>query len=395
MTQADPLVTIVTPSYNQGRFIRDTIESVLTQDYPYIEYIIMDGGSTDETAEVVKPYLDRLTFISERDNGQSHAINKGFALAHGEIVAWLNSDDLYLPGAIRRAVDAFKTNAYAGVVYGEGNQIDEVGKLKQRFLFTQQFDLWKLVFLSDYILQQTVFFRKAAMDAVGAVREDLHFVMDWDILIRLGKHFEFLYIPEPLGALREYAEAKTAVGGSRRIGEIRDMLREHTGSWLPPGLIIYGLASFQRVLHLRVEPWRPPFDFFGKVLKKIAFHICYPITRRVMAYGQSWHRDGWAGPKIRVMLPEGGGTAIVRGMIPGSIPGLKTQTLTVKHRGREIARQTFNPGKFEMAVAMPAWSTRYPVLTIESSDVFVLSRISQSTDQRNLSLQLFEVKWAH
>jgi len=95
------------------------------------------------------------------------------------------------------------------------------------------------------------------------------------------------------------------------------------------------------------------------------------------------------------MLPEGGGTAIVRGMIPGSIPGLKTQTLTVKHRGREIARQTFNPGKFEMAVAMPAWSTRYPVLTIESSDVFVLSRISQSTDQRNLSLQLFEVKWAH
>src|SRR5579872_2956802 len=115
----DPLVTIVTPSYNQGRFIRATIESVLTQDYPNIEYIIMDGASTDETADVVRPYLDRLTFVSEPDRGQSHAINKGFARARGEIVAWLNSDDLFLPGAVRRAVEAFRAAPQSGVVYGE------------------------------------------------------------------------------------------------------------------------------------------------------------------------------------------------------------------------------------------------------------------------------------
>ncbi len=108
MTAHEPLVTIVTPSFNQGRFIRETIESVLTQDYPHVEYIIMDGASTDETADVVRPYLDRVRFISEPDRGQSHAINKGFALARGEIVAWLNSDDLFLPGAIRHAVDAFQ-----------------------------------------------------------------------------------------------------------------------------------------------------------------------------------------------------------------------------------------------------------------------------------------------
>src|SRR5450755_863659 len=114
----EPLVTIETPSYNQGCFIRATIESVLSQDYPQVEYIIMDGGSTDETASVVKDYASRLTFISEKDRGQSHAINKGFRMAQGSILGWLNSDDLYLPGCIRSAVDAFQRNAAAGAVYG-------------------------------------------------------------------------------------------------------------------------------------------------------------------------------------------------------------------------------------------------------------------------------------
>src|SRR5579862_2592962 len=148
-----PLVTIVTPSYNQGRFIRATIESVLSQDYPNVEYIVMDGGSTDDTASIVTPYLDRLTFISESDRGQSHAINKGFALARGSIVAWLNSDDLFLPGAISRAVEAFRARPDAAAVYGKGYQIDETGGIKSEFPHTQHFDRWKLVYFSDYILQ--------------------------------------------------------------------------------------------------------------------------------------------------------------------------------------------------------------------------------------------------
>src|SRR5262252_7976679 len=101
---SDPIVTVVTPSYNQGQYIRATIESVLAQDYPHIEYIVMDGGSTDETASVAKEYSSRLTFVSEKDRGQSHAINKGFQLARGPVVSWLNSDDLYLPGAVCTAV---------------------------------------------------------------------------------------------------------------------------------------------------------------------------------------------------------------------------------------------------------------------------------------------------
>src|SRR6266536_4673227 len=128
-----PLVTIVTPSFNQGSFIRATIESVLSQDYPLVEYIIMDGGSTDETASVVKDYASRLTFISEKDRGQSHAINKGFQMARGGVVAWLNSDDLYLPGSVRTAVETLENSPAAGAVYGDGYLIDHSGQILCRF----------------------------------------------------------------------------------------------------------------------------------------------------------------------------------------------------------------------------------------------------------------------
>src|SRR5262245_18944056 len=141
-----PLVTVVTPSFNQGRFIRATIESVLSQDYPDIEYIVMDGGSTDDTAEVVKDFAGRLTWISEKDRGQSHAINKGFRMAKGEIVAWINSDDSLVPGAVAHAVRAFVHHPEAGAVYGEGYLIDRAGRITSRFPATEPFNLWKLIY---------------------------------------------------------------------------------------------------------------------------------------------------------------------------------------------------------------------------------------------------------
>src|SRR5579862_2145504 len=126
---SNPLVTIVTPSFNQGPFIRATIESVLSQNYEPIEYIIMDGGSTDETPSVVKDYSSRLTWISERDRGQSHAINKGFQRANGSIVSWINSDDWILPGAVASAVAGFAAHPSAGAVYGEGYLLDRAGQI--------------------------------------------------------------------------------------------------------------------------------------------------------------------------------------------------------------------------------------------------------------------------
>ncbi|NVO00781.1 MAG: glycosyltransferase, partial [Geobacteraceae bacterium] len=126
---APPKITIVTPSYNQGRFLEKTILSVLDQGYPNLEYIVIDGGSTDESVEIIKKYADRLTYwVSEPDRGQSHAINKGFERATGEIFGWLNSDDWYHPGALQAVAEAFAANPDVGAVVGAGEMVDEEGK---------------------------------------------------------------------------------------------------------------------------------------------------------------------------------------------------------------------------------------------------------------------------
>src|SRR5438128_8552250 len=131
--EALPLVSIVTPSYNQGRFIEDTIRSVLAQDYPNLEYIVVDGGSTDHTLDVLRRYEGRLRWVSEPDRGQSEAINKGFRMARGEIVSWLNSDDTYVPGAIGKAVAHLGARPEVVMVYGEGYLLDEGGRVTRRF----------------------------------------------------------------------------------------------------------------------------------------------------------------------------------------------------------------------------------------------------------------------
>ncbi|HLA97025.1 MAG TPA: glycosyltransferase family 2 protein, partial [Anaerolineales bacterium] len=129
-----PLVSIVTPSFNQGRFLEETIQSVLAQDYPRIEYLIVDGGSTDGSLEIIRRYADRLGWwVSEPDRGQTEALNKGFARARGEIFAWLNSDDTYLPQAVSEAVAYLQAHPEAGMVYGDANLVDEHGRVIGKF----------------------------------------------------------------------------------------------------------------------------------------------------------------------------------------------------------------------------------------------------------------------
>jgi glycosyltransferase involved in cell wall biosynthesis len=283
-TPASPRVSIVTPSYNQGRFIRATIESVLSQDYPDVEYIIMDGGSTDETAAIAKEYASRLTFISEPDRGQAHAINKGWAMSTGPILAWLNSDDVLLPGAVRNAVDAIARHPEAGAVYGDGNRIDADGGLLGPFDCTGPFDLWKLIHLEDYILQQTVFFRRDALRAAGWLREDLHYVMDWDILIRIGKQRGLHYIAKPMGCIREYPEAKSFAGGKARLREIAALMKEHAGTRFTPGYFVYALHAWRQILTARVA-WPPA--------QRIINLACGGIADRIRKRGEKQtHQNG-------------------------------------------------------------------------------------------------------
>lgn len=294
-----PLVTIVTPSYNQGEFIRATIESVLAQDYPRVEYVIMDGGSTDQTAAIVAEYAGRLTWISEKDRGQAHAINKGFALARGEIVAWLNSDDILLPGAVTCAVRAFERTPAAGAIYGEGYLMDRAGRLTRRFPATEPFNLWKLVYLSDYILQQSAFFRRSALEEIGWLDEDLHYALDWDLLIRLAKRYGLQYVPEYLGALREYPEAKSFSGGLRRVEEIRRVLERHTGLKRAPGFWIYGLDTHRCLWKDRLRRCSPRWLRFPVTVLCGLIHFAADVPiMLILRFSRHFYPDDTAGNSV-------------------------------------------------------------------------------------------------
>lgn len=353
-----PIVTIVTPSYNQGEFVRATIESVLAQDYPHIEYIVMDGGSTDRTAAIAAEYASRLIWISERDRGQAHAINKGFQRAKGDIVAWLNSDDILLPGAVTRAVKAFEdaipgVSGGIGAIYGEGYLMDREGRFTRRFPATEPFNLWKLTYLSDYVLQQSTFFRRGAVEEVGWLDEELHYALDWDLLIKLGKRFGLHYVPEYFGALREYPEAKSFAGGRARIEEIRRVLARHTGLHRAPGYWTYGLANLHERWKQRGEQPRPAWLRVPGRIASFGMHIATGVPiMLILRHAQGLYPDRWASDRLKWMLPEGTGEVVVRGCVPED-SRLAGQTLAVHAGGREWGRWPVGPGDFELRFQRP------------------------------------------
>ncbi|HMH51956.1 MAG TPA: glycosyltransferase family 2 protein [Candidatus Acidoferrum sp.] len=240
-----PLVTVVTPSFNHGRFIRETIESVLTQTYPRIEYLVMDGGSTDETVDVLTSYGNRLTWMSEPDGGQTQAINKGWRRARGTILAYLNSDDTYLPGAVETAVRAFDAQPDAAAVYGEGYHVDEAGRVIERYP-TEPFDMARLA-QTCFICQPTVFLRREAVARVGYLDESRRYCMDYDLWIRLGQASRFVYVPAYLATTRRHAASVTSALRGPVHAEILDTVYRHFGrvssQW------VYGYA--RSVLHGR------------------------------------------------------------------------------------------------------------------------------------------------
>jgi glycosyltransferase involved in cell wall biosynthesis len=386
-----PLVTIVTPSFNQGRFIRETIESVFSQDYPHIEYIVMDGGSKDETADVVKEYAGRLTWISERDRGQSDAINKGFRMARGEIVAWLNSDDILLPGAVSQAVAAFERKPQMGAVYGEGYLIDIDSKVKGRFPYTQPMDLWRLTYLSDFILQQALFLRRTVLEELNYLDEGLHYTMDWDLLIRIASRYDVDYINAYLGAIREHGQAKTALGGLRRASEIRLMLQRHTGMRLSPGFLVYGVDTYQQVwcdwLATRIpHPAR-------ELLQRAVRTACSIVIGKAATGSQGLYADGWAGPRLRYVLQRGSGEVQVKGELPDLRGSLEGQTVTIHCGGRRVLRAALQNGPFTLTFSPPA--TDGPLhLEIRASRFVIPQAALGADDPRRISYIVHKIEWA-
>jgi glycosyltransferase involved in cell wall biosynthesis len=201
-----PVVSVVTPCLNQEKFIAETIRSVLLQGYPELEYIIIDGGSTDGSVEVIKEYEPWLTYwISEPDRGQSHAVNKGWKRAHGEILGWVNSDDTYNPGALGYAAGTLQHNPAVSMVYSDMNYIDVSSKVIYR-LRSQPYDFHKLL-LDNYVTQSTVFLRREVLDRVGLLDERYRLIMDHELWLRIGRANKVAYLPGAvLANLRIYPE---------------------------------------------------------------------------------------------------------------------------------------------------------------------------------------------
>ncbi|KTD43972.1 glycosyltransferase [Legionella parisiensis] len=223
-----PLVSIVTPSYNQGRFLKRTIDSVLSQDYPHIEYIVIDGGSTDDSVDILSSYSDRFFWISEPDNGQTHAINKGMKQAKGEIFAYLNSDDVLTPGAIQKVVDFFLNHPTCDMVYGQADYINE----HDNIIGTYRTDEYSFNRLSRdcMICQPSAFWRRRVVEKIGLFDEQLHFVMDYDYWLRIAKAgMDIHFLHEKLSCSRLYPETKTLSGRIKIFQEIFNISKHHIG----------------------------------------------------------------------------------------------------------------------------------------------------------------------
>lgn len=229
-----PKITVITPSYNQGKYIRDTIESVLSQDYPNLEYIVMDGGSTDETIKILKSYGDKLTFVSKKDKGQTDAINKGLTLATGEVLAYLNSDDVYLPGALRR-VGEYYAGTKADWITGDCIVINESGKPThggalvrgyKRFLMAL-YSQTTLMLADNMLPQPSTFWSRRAYKKVGNFDDKLEYVMDYDYWLRLAHYYRPHDLRVALSAFRAQPDSKSETSRDKMIKEGNQVLMRH------------------------------------------------------------------------------------------------------------------------------------------------------------------------
>jgi glycosyltransferase involved in cell wall biosynthesis len=258
-----PKLSIVTPSFQQGQYIERTILSVLDQGYPNLEYFVQDGGSKDNTVAVLKKYKNKLTgWVSEKDGGQSQAINLGFSNTNGEIMGWLNSDDLLLPDALVTVVDFFNRHPEVDVVYGNRLIIDENDMDIGRWIIPGHNS--NMLSWADFVPQETLFWRRQIWDKVGGQIDDsFRFAMDWDLLVRFrDAGAQFAHIPQFLGAFRIHEHQKTSAVINEIGHKEMDLIRERVLGRVPT----------------RIEIRKAILPF---LLKHVAVDITYRIKTRL------------------------------------------------------------------------------------------------------------------
>jgi glycosyltransferase involved in cell wall biosynthesis len=272
-----PKISVITPSYNQAQFLEETILSILSQGYPNLEYIIIDGGSTDNSVDIIKKYEKSIHYwVSEKDNGQSEAINKGFKRATGDIVCWINSDDILLPDSLYKVGTYFNNNPDTDLLNGYVLIIDKFSKIICNFFMLRP-NKWYAKRGVYYIAQQSMFWKRSVFDKIGYIKEDFHALMDKEFLIRVfEKGLKVGYMKKILGAIRKHEMTKTSIAGEIWSDDEIKLFNQYKNSYgQRPKLIfklIYGLDKLFRGLYFKY--WAFIFKWKGKSVKELNKFNC-------------------------------------------------------------------------------------------------------------------------
>ena len=289
-----PSISVVTPSYGQARFIERTIESVLGQGIADLEYFVVDGGSRDGTVDILRRYDGRLRWVSEPDRGQTDAVNKGIRGTTAPIIGWLNSDDVYYPGAVGKVLDFFAANPDVDVVYGDADHIDADDGVMEPY-YTESWDFERLKDVC-YLCQPAVFFRRSAVERVGLLDESLNYCMDYDLWLRMAQAgCRFAHLRERLAGSRLHQDTKTLGSRLKVHAELNTMLRRTLGK--VPDRWLSNYAHVQLENRPTLQARRPAFILAVSTLTMLA----------------SLRWNGAITPGVRTM---------VRGWLGGAFPRL-------------------------------------------------------------------------
>ena len=384
----DPLVSIVVPSFNQGRFLRQCLRSLVAQTYARVEIIVRDNLSADETPDVLQEFADRLTVVRERDRGQTDALRAGFERARGTVLGWLNADDMLMPDAVEAAVAALEGPPRADVVYGHCAFVDEGGQFLRYFDYIRPFSEEELRDYSDFIPQPSTFFRREAYEGVGGLDSRLTYAMDWDLWCRFARaNARFVFLPKILSGARLHPSAKTATGGTARLLEIFRVNARHRTRLLPMVPVIYvasllspwaratlgpAYSPLRRVWRTQTSHWNPSKTAVnglmasGRVVEP-AFAIEIPVYRAIQG--------------VRLSISLGGREGEVSARLEGAPSGIQGS-----HGGWTVFDWSLDPTRvrthlvIDAKIESPRWAEtffRLELLFVEDGHCSVAARPSR------------------
>ena len=355
-----PRVFVVTPSFNQGRYLRETIDSVLRQDYPNLDYFVADGGSTDDSVDILRSYGDRVRWTSGPDGGQAAAIARAWAASDAEIVAWLNSDDTYLDGAVTAAVDHLLAHPEAAMVYGEAWYTNAAGRHMRPYP-TRSFDRKNLA-AECFICQPAVFLRREVFQVVDLPDPTLRYCMDYDLWIRIAQHFEITSIERFLATSRLHSDNKTIGERGPAIREAVQVSRRHFGSVHPNWALMYT----QHQLSTAAARFRIPLE---TPRRRLLDRLARWYGNRIEA---APYEDGWAGPRTRVEV-EGRPGDYFRAVIDFPVwPYAGVLRIAASHEGNILdVRHLRGPATVTLGFRLPESSSARTTVLLEANRAFV------------------------